>query len=77
MLLLALLMVIIQLGFYETRIAYYSWRGAKGVPFCSHPWLICLKIQWYPSMRFKKAFETEDLFIISLVYLHGFVCSCR
>ncbi|XVF58333.1 hypothetical protein PTKIN_Ptkin07bG0057800 [Pterospermum kingtungense] len=24
-------------GFYETRIAYYSWRGAKGYRFASIP----------------------------------------
>uniref|UniRef100_A0A6N2K1P9 Uncharacterized protein n=1 Tax=Salix viminalis TaxID=40686 RepID=A0A6N2K1P9_SALVM len=24
-------------GFYETRIAYYSWRGAKGYQFASIP----------------------------------------
>ncbi|XP_078446747.1 transmembrane protein (DUF872) isoform X2 [Wolffia australiana] len=24
-------------GFYETRIAYYSWRGAKGYNFASIP----------------------------------------
>ncbi|XP_011624245.1 transmembrane protein 230 [Amborella trichopoda] len=24
-------------GFYETRIAYYSWRGAKGYTFSSIP----------------------------------------
>ncbi|KAG8384666.1 hypothetical protein BUALT_Bualt04G0141700 [Buddleja alternifolia] len=24
-------------GFYETRIAYYSWRGAKGYQFTSIP----------------------------------------
>ncbi|XP_015879784.1 uncharacterized protein LOC107415889 isoform X1 [Ziziphus jujuba] len=28
---------IVGTGFYETRIAYYSWRGAKGYRFASIP----------------------------------------
>ncbi|KAJ8775190.1 hypothetical protein K2173_020194 [Erythroxylum novogranatense] len=35
--LLALGVVTFLPGFYETRIAYYSWRGAKGYRFSSIP----------------------------------------
>ncbi|KAH8506530.1 hypothetical protein Peur_044270 [Populus x canadensis] len=35
--LLALGIITFMPGFYETRIAYYSWRGAKGYQFASIP----------------------------------------
>lgn len=48
-------------GFYETRIAYYSWRGAQGYRFANIPdyWGLCL----FPSLALVVSYVPYEILL--------------